>query len=206
MNQKRTRVKICGITNLNDALNAIEAGADTLGFVFYDKSPRFIDPKDARDIIRKLPPFVQTVGLFVNLYGAEVDFIIKRAEIDIAQIHFDADEKFYMSLQSKYLKVVRAKSKQDIMQHKDEYRIVDAFVESYGGEGKRLELDWFKDIDCSKIILAGGLTAQNLKEIKDYNFYGVDVSSGVELKKGIKDKDKMNNFVTEVQKIDALHK
>jgi len=206
MNQKRTRVKICGITNLNDALNAIEAGADTLGFVFYDKSPRFIDPKDARDIIRKLPPFVQTVGLFVNLYGAEVDFIIKRAEIDIAQIHFDADEKFYMSLQSKYLKVVRAKSKQDIMQHKDEYRIVDAFVESYGGEGKRLELDWFKDIDCSKIILAGGLTAQNLKEIKDYNFYGVDVSSGVELKKGIKDKDKMNNFVTEVQKTDALHK
>ncbi|MEA3316313.1 MAG: phosphoribosylanthranilate isomerase [Campylobacterota bacterium] len=206
MNIIKTRVKICGITNLNDALNAIEAGADTLGFVFYDKSPRFIDPIDARDIIRQLPPFVQTVGLFVNLYGAEVDFIVKRSEVDIAQIHFGADHKFYTSLQSKYLKVIRAKSKNDILQYKDEYRIVDAFVDSYGGEGKRLELNWFKDIDCSKIILAGGLTSDNLKEIKEYNFYGVDVSSGVELSKGIKDKDKMNRFIEEVKRIDELHR
>lgn len=206
MRIKKTRVKICGITNLQDALNAIEAGADALGFVFYDKSPRFIDPKEARNIIRQLPPFVQTVGLFVNLYGAEVDFIVKRSEVDIAQIHFGADQKFYTSLQSKYLKVIRAKSKNDILQNKNEYRIIDAFVENYGGEGKSLNLNWFKDVDCSKIILAGGLTADNVKKIKNYNFYGVDVSSGVEKAKGIKDKNKINNFIKEVKRIDALYR
>ena len=192
------RVKICGITNLQDALDAIDAGADALGFVFYDKSPRYINPIEAKKIIEQLPPFVQPVGLFVNMYAAQVDFICKLSGVDIAQIHFECDEKFYNSLQTKHIKVVRAKSASDLLLHKDQYRIVDAFVESYGGEGKRINLEWFKNIDCSKIILAGGLTASNLKEIRDYNFYSVDVSSGVEKNKGIKDKEKMINFVNEI--------
>ena len=195
------RVKICGITNLQDALNAIEAGADALGFVFYDKSPRYIDPKDAKKIISQLPPFVQTVGLFVNIYAAHVDFMCKLSGVDIAQIHFEADSKFFKSLQTKHLKVVRARDKTDISKYNDEYRIVDAFVESYGGEGKRLNIEWFKDIDCSKIILAGGLTHNNVKELKGYNFYSLDVSSGVELKKGVKDKQKMINFVKAVDEL-----
>ncbi len=192
------RVKICGITNLQDALDAIDAGADALGFVFYDKSPRYINPIEAKKIIEQLPPFVQPVGLFVNMYAAQVDFICKLSGVDIAQIHFECDEKFYNSLQTKHIKVVRAKSASDLLLYKDQYRIVDAFVESYGGEGKRINLEWFKNIDCSKIILAGGLTASNLKEIRDYNFYSVDVSSGVEKNKGIKDKEKMINFVNEI--------
>lgn len=192
------RVKICGITNLKDALDAIEAGADALGFVFYDKSPRYIDPKEAKKIIEQLPPFVQSVGLFVNMYAAQVDFICKLSGVDIAQIHFEADDKFFHSLQTKHIKVVRAKSADDLLLYQDQYRIVDAFVEGYGGEGKRINLDWFNDIDCSKIILAGGLTASNLKEINGYDFYSVDVSSGVEADKGIKDKQKMIDFVKQI--------
>ena len=195
------RVKICGITNLTDALDAIEAGADALGFVFYEKSPRYIDPKDAKKIIEQLPPFVQTVGLFVNIYAAQVDFMCKLSGVDIAQIHFEANEKFFNSLQTKHLKVIRAQNKDELSLYQDQYRIVDAFVESYGGEGKRLNLDWFDDIDCSKIILAGGLTSSNLKELKGYNFYSVDVSSGVEKTKGLKDKQKMNNFIKEVNEL-----
>ena len=195
------RVKICGITNLKDALDAIEAGADALGFVFYDKSPRYIDPKEAKKIIEQLPPFVQSVGLFVNMYAAQVDFMCKLSGVDIAQIHFEADDKFFHSLQTKHIKVVRAKSASDLLLYNDEYRIVDAFVESYGGEGKRINLDWFKGVDCSKIILAGGLTSSNLKEIEGYNFYSVDVSSGVEANKGIKDKQKMIDFVKQIPNV-----
>jgi phosphoribosylanthranilate isomerase len=189
------RVKICGITNLTDALDAIEAGADALGFVFYDKSPRYINPLEAKKIIDQLPPFVQSVGLFVNEPSAKIDFICKMAKIDLAQIHFEADEVFYKTLTTKHIKVVRAKVKEDLYLYKDEYRIVDAFVESYGGEGKRLNLDWFKDMDCSRIILAGGLTSQNVKELKGFNFYSLDVSSGVEEKKGKKSKQKINEFI-----------
>ncbi|MCK5294501.1 MAG: phosphoribosylanthranilate isomerase [Arcobacteraceae bacterium] len=195
------RVKICGITNITDALEAIEAGADALGFVFYEKSPRYITPIEAKRIIEQLPPFVQTVGLFVNLFAPQVDFIANLSGIDIAQIHFEADESFYKSLRTKCLKVVRAQRKEDILKYSDEYRIVDAFVEQYGGEGKRLNIEWFKDLDCSKIILAGGLTASNIKELKGLNFYSLDVSSGVELQKGVKSKEKMTEFVNSINEL-----
>jgi len=189
------RVKICGITNLKDAIDAIDAGADALGFVFYSKSARYIEPSVAKEIIKQLPPFVQSVGLFVNETAQSVNHIAKIAQIDIAQIHFEADEKFYEELEVKPIKVVRAKSQGDLNLYKNEYRIVDAFVPQYGGEGKRLNLEWFKDIDCSRIILAGGLTANNLEELKGFNFYSLDVSSGVEVKKGLKDKQKIINFI-----------
>jgi len=195
------RVKICGITNLQDALDAIQAGADALGFVFYEKSPRYIEPKRAKEIISKLPPFVQTVGLFVNVYAAQADFICKISGVDLAQIHFEADEKFYNSLQTKALKVVRVKEKSDLNIYSDQYRIVDAFVKSYGGEGKQINLDWFKDTDCSRIILAGGLNIDNIDKLKGYNFYSLDISSGVEKDKGLKSKEKMQNFMDKVNEI-----
>ena len=189
------RVKICGITNLKDALDAINAGASSLGFVFYKKSKRYIEPLEAKKIISKLPPFVQTVGLFVNETALSINNISKIASVDLAQIHFEAKEELYDSLELRSIKVVRARNKDDITLYEDEYRIVDAFVEQYGGEGKRLNIDWFRDVDCSKIILAGGLNASNLHELKGLNFYSLDVSSGVELKKGIKSKEKMNEFI-----------
>ncbi len=189
------RVKICGITNIEDALFAIEKGADALGFVFYSKSPRYISINKAKELIKNLPPFVQKVGLFVNLSPKEIEDIAYEIKIDLAQLHFDIDETFLKSLNFPSLPVVRAKKEEDIDKFSNRYRLVDAFVESYGGEGKRLPLEWFKDRDNSKIIIAGGLNPNNLKELKGLNFYGVDVSSGVEEYKGKKDPRKVEDFI-----------
>ena len=189
------KVKICGITNYEDATYAIDFGADALGFVFYEKSPRFINPSDAKKIIDRLPPFIEKVGLFVNKTSHDTNIISKESHITLAQIHFEADEEFYKSLSISHIKVTRAKNLHDIEKYQDEYRIVDAFVDSYGGEGKSINLDWFNDIDSSKIILAGGLNNKNLLNVAKYNFYGVDVSSGVEKSKGKKDRILLRNFI-----------
>ena len=195
------RVKICGITNLQDAIDAINAGADALGFVFYSKSPRYIEPLKAKEIVEKLPPFVQTVGLFVNENENFINEICQKSKMQLVQIIDDNELLNYDLLQMKYIKVLRVKSKEDLKNLSSDYYLVDAFVEGFGGEGKRVALEWFEDIDCSKFILAGGLTSNNLKEIDGYGFYGVDVSSGVEESKGKKSKQKMINFVKEANEI-----
>ncbi len=194
------KIKICGITNLEDAMDACYAGADALGFVFYKPSPRYIEPIDAKLIIEKLPPFVQAVGLFVNETAETINQVSKESNIDLAQIITD-NETIFDHLEIRFIKVVRAKSKEDVIQNQDTFRLIDAFVEGYGGMGTRLNLDWFDGIDCSKIILAGGLDSENVKELKGYNFYSVDISSGVEISKGKKDKKKMINFVKAVNEL-----
>ena len=193
-----TRVKICGITNLEDALVAIEAGADALGFVFYEKSPRFVTPLVVKEIVDKLPPFIERVGLFVNCEADEVNQTMRDCNLSLAQIHFDASDEFYNALEVKYIKVIRAKSKEDIL-NSSNYRLVDAFVESYGGEGKRVNPSWFEGVDCSKIILAGGLDVENVAKMSEFGFYGMDVSSSVEETKGKKDRIKVSNFIKEVK-------
>ena len=193
-----TRVKICGITNLEDALVSIEAGADALGFVFYEKSPRFVTPVVVKEIVDKLPPFIERVGLFVNCEADAVNQIMRDCNLSLAQIHFDATDEFYNALEVKYIKVIRAKAKEDIL-NSSNYRLVDAFVESYGGEGKRVNPSWFEDVDCSKIILAGGLDVGNVAKMSEFGFYGVDVSSSVEETKGKKDRIKVSNFIKEVK-------
>ena len=196
------RIKICGITNLEDALDAINAGANALGFVFYEKSPRYITPLDAKKIVDKLPPFIQTVGLFVNENESYINQVSVNAKMQMVQIIDDSTYTDFDLLTSKYIKVLRAKSKDDIQNiNKNEYILIDAFVESFGGEGKRVALEWFENIDCSKMILAGGLNESNLKELSSLNLYGVDVSSGVEARKGKKDKQKMINFVKAANEI-----
>jgi phosphoribosylanthranilate isomerase len=119
----------------------------------------------------------------------------KESGCTLAQIHFEAPDEVYKQLSVPYIKVIRAKDSEDILQFSDEYRLVDAYCESYGGAGKRLNIEWFKDIDCSRIILAGGLDPQNVASLKEYGFYGVDVSSGVELSHGIKDESKVKEFI-----------
>lgn len=195
------KVKICGITNLEDALSACNAGADALGFVFYPKSPRYIEPQLAQEIISKLPPFVKTVGLFVNVSSHEVNKTCQSTHIDIAQIHFEVDSEFIENLSVPHLRVIRATCQEDIVKHSDNYCLVDAFTDNYGGEGKRVALEWFDGIDCSKIILAGGLASENLHELEGYNFYGVDVSSGVEYAKGKKDAQKLKEFIANAKSI-----
>lgn len=189
------RVKICGITNSEDALHAIDSGADALGFVFYPASPRYISPAHARTIIKKLPPFVEKVALFVNETAQNIQSICLETGCTLAQIHFDVSDDFYDSLLFPSLKVIRAQKRDDILRYKDEYRLIDAFCEGYGGSGKRLNLEWFEGVDCSKIILAGGLDPDNIASIKTYGFYGADVSSGVEASHGKKDHQKVFDFI-----------
>jgi len=189
------RVKICGITNLRDALHAVECGADALGFVFYNKSPRYITPAAAKKIIDQLPPFVERVGLFVNECAETIDTVCRYSGVSLAQIHFDVDEESLDAITVKALPVVRAKNPEDVQRFSDRYRLVDAYCEAYGGSGQRLNLEWFEGVDCSKIILAGGLTAENIAEVKKYGFYAVDISSGVESVKGKKDPKKVEQFI-----------
>lgn len=189
------RVKICGITSYEDAMDAINAGADALGFVFYEKSSRYITPQKAKSIIDKLPPFVEKVALFVNEDASTINAICKESSATLAQLHYEVSDEFCLSLSVPYIKVIRAKEKADILKYSDEYRLVDAYCEAYGGEGKRINIEWFKDVDCSKIILAGGLHPQNILTIKKYGFFGLDVSSGVEISHGIKSKEKVQEFI-----------
>ncbi len=193
------RVKICGITRIEDALVAVEAGADALGFVFYEKSPRFVTPQAARAIVEQLPPFVERVGLFVGRTPMEVEEICTRSGMSLAQIHFDVDESYFHALGIKALPVVRAGAPEDVMTFEGRYRLVDAYCEAYGGSGKRLNLEWFDGVDCGRIVLAGGLTPDNVAEALPYGFYGVDVSSGVEAKKGKKDPVKVRDFIAAVK-------
>jgi phosphoribosylanthranilate isomerase len=196
------RVKICGITNLQDALDAVNAGASALGFVFYKKSPRYIEPLKVREIVEKLPPFVQVVGLFVNEDEDFINEICLESKMQLAQIIDDNEIINYDLLKVKYIKVLRVKEEKDLRNLNKEYYLVDAFVDSFGGEGKRVALEWFEDIDCSRLILAGGLTAKNLKEINGFGFYGIDVSSGVESEvKGRKDRQKIVDFLKEANEI-----
>jgi len=189
------RSKICGITSYEDAMHAINAGADALGFVFYEKSPRYISIENAKSLISKLPPFIEKVALFVNEDAQTIDSTCKEVGATLAQLHFDASPALCDALQTPYIKVIRAQKPEDILKDKNEYRLVDAYCEAYGGAGKRINLEWFDGVDCSKIIVAGGLTPENVASLKKYNFYGVDVSSGVECSHGIKDPLKVKEFI-----------
>jgi phosphoribosylanthranilate isomerase len=189
------RVKICGITNLKDALHAVECGADALGFVFYNQSPRYITPSDAKRIIDKLPPFVERIGLFVNEGSETIETVCRYTDISRAQIHFDVDEASLDALSVPTLAVARVQTPSDLTKFKARYRLVDVHSDTYGGTGERLDLSWFQNLDCSKMILAGGLTPHNVHEAKAYGFYGVDVSSGVESMKGRKDPHKVAAFI-----------
>ena len=187
--------KICGITNYEDAIQAIEAGADALGFVFYEKSPRYVNIQQAKAIIKKLPPFVEKVALFVNADADTINATCQEVGATLAQLHFDAAQEIYDALKVPFIKVVRAQSKEDILKYSDEYRLVDAYCEAFGGAGKRINIEWFKDVDNSKIILAGGLDHTNVSSLKKYGFYGVDVSRGVEESYGKKNYQKVKDFI-----------
>ncbi|MFA6189074.1 MAG: phosphoribosylanthranilate isomerase [Sulfuricurvum sp.] len=193
------RVKICGITSLQDAQCAIDAGADALGFVFYPDSPRYISPTEAKKIIQELPPFVEKVALFVNETSDHIRDVCLATGCTLAQIHFEVSESFFESLTFPFLRVIRAQCKEDINQYSNHYRLVDAYCDSFGGSGKRLNIEWFEDVDCSKIILAGGLDSTNVASLKSYGFYGVDVSSGVEASKGKKDFLQVQSFIREAK-------
>ena len=200
-----TRVKICGITRGEDAHAAVDAGAHALGFVFYRPSPRYIEPPAARDIINGLPPFTTSVGLFVDPQRSSVSAVLETVPLDVVQFHGNEDPAFCGSFSRPYIKAVRMKPGIDLHQACRRYAgasalLLDTHSETVPG-GTGMSFDWgIIPPDLSRpIVLAGGLTTANVRRaIEVCRPYAVDVSSGVELDKGIKDKEAMTAFIREV--------
>lgn len=201
------RSKICGITRIEDALLAVAAGANALGFVFYSKSPRAVSIEQARGIIAALPPFVTTVGLFVNADRHELNALLDVLPLDLLQFHGDETPADCAGYQRPYIKALRVKPGDDIAQLVAPYEdaagiLLDTFVPGIPG-GTGAAFDWsLVPHNLSKpVILAGGLTPQNVfAAIEQVRPYAVDVSGGVEASKGIKDAGKVEAFLREVRR------
>jgi phosphoribosylanthranilate isomerase len=200
------RSKICGITRIEDALAAVDAGADAIGLVFYAKSPRAVNVQQARAIIAALPPFVTTVGLFVNASRCELGEILDAVPLDLLQFHGDETPADCEGYHRPWIKALRVKAGDDIAASCKAYTgacgiLLDTYVEGVpGGTGEAF--DWsLVPRDLSKpIILAGGLSATNVAQaIAQVHPYAVDVSGGVEQSKGIKDHAKIRAFIQAVR-------
>jgi len=200
------RSKICGITRVEDALVAAHAGADAIGLVFYPRSPRAVTVLQAREIINALPPFVTTVGLFVNATACEINETLDAVALDLLQFHGDETPEECARYGHPYIKALRVRPGDDIAEACRRYKgasglLLDAFVEGVPG-GTGLAFDWgLVPAELDKpIILAGGLTPENVSEaIEQVRPYGVDVSGGVERSKGIKDARRVEAFVKAVR-------
>jgi phosphoribosylanthranilate isomerase len=204
------RIKICGITNVKDAVAAVEAGADALGFIFYDQSPRWIQPGDAAKIIRELPPLVAKVGVFVNPPEETVRQTIRESGIDTLQFHGDESPEFCRRFALKVIKAFRVRDEQSLHQmpeYKQEAWLLDTYVAGkLGGSGE--QFNW--ELACQavklsqQVILAGGLTPQNVAlAVRQVRPFAVDVSSGVEVAPGQKDHRKIQEFITIVRSVEA---
>jgi phosphoribosylanthranilate isomerase len=201
----RTRVKICGITRPTDAHAAAEAGADAIGMVFYPPSPRFLNVERALEIRNALPPFVQVVALFVNPDAAQVAQVIGRVKPAMLQFHGEESPQFCEDFGLPYIKACRVKEGVDLLKYLRPFSraaawLLDSHVEEYGGVGERFDWSLAPSVRERPLVLSGGLTAGNVAEaIRRIKPWGVDVSSGVESAKGIKDAAKIAAFVAEVR-------
>lgn len=201
-----TRLKVCGITNLEDALVSAEFGADALGFVFYAKSKRYIDPLKAGEIISSLPPFIVKVGVFVN---ESISYLLEAqrlAGFDIFQLHGDETSEYCSDLERPYIKAMRVKSDLDknyINSFNTRSFLFDTYSDDkFGGTGKSFDWDILENAGLSDkfVILSGGLEVNNVERaIKKIKPYAVDVSSGVEKSPGVKDHNKLKAFAEAVK-------
>jgi phosphoribosylanthranilate isomerase len=206
----RTRVKICGLTRTADALCAARLGVDAIGLVFYPPSPRSVSVETAREIVAGLPPFVSVVALFVDERPDRVREIIDSVAVDLLQFHGDESPEYCSSFSVPYIKAIRMDGYVDFGEIERRYRtarglLLDAWhPEQKGGTG--LRFDWGQIPKCCRtpIILAGGLNTENVSAaLALIRPYALDVSSGVEIGKGIKDRDKMAAFLNEVHRFDC---
>jgi phosphoribosylanthranilate isomerase len=205
----RTRVKICGITRQQDAIAAAKAGADAIGLVFYPPSPRFLSVERAREIRDALPPFVQTVALFVNADAAQVAQVIGRVHPAMLQFHGDEPPEFCAQFGLPFVKACRLKPGVDALEYLRPFSgaaawLFDSHVPEYGGVGERFDLSLLPRSPGRPVILSGGLSRENVAEaVRRVRPWGVDVSSGVESAKGIKDAAKIAAFIAEVRNADV---
>ncbi|MEQ1583022.1 MAG: phosphoribosylanthranilate isomerase [Candidatus Nitrotoga sp.] len=203
-----TRIKICGITRVEDVLAAAHSGADALGLVFYDRSPRYVTLEQAARLAAAIPPFVTLVGLFVNPSAEAVQEILRQVPLDVLQFHGEEEPKFCAQFNRPYLKAVRVKYGVDLVQCAARYKdaqglLLDAFIEgTHGGTGVSFDWTLIPHNLPLPVVLSGGLHVNNVADaIKQVRPWAVDVSSGVEAAKGIKDVAKIATFINEVKKI-----
>ncbi|MCX8030187.1 MAG: phosphoribosylanthranilate isomerase [Thermodesulfovibrionales bacterium] len=200
------KIKVCGITNFEDALTAANYGADALGFIFYRKSPRYIEPEQAKEIISYLPPFVTTVGVFVNEDPAKIRFIMEFAGLNILQLHGDEPPDL-CRIWPRVIKAFRVNDLTELnflVNYKTSANLLDTYSPNmYGGTG--MTFNWEIALEAKRfglVILSGGLNIDNIeKAIRMVKPYAVDVNSGIESSKGKKDLQKMREFIAKVRAI-----
>ena len=210
----KTRVKICGITSIKDALNTCEAGADAIGLVFYEKSPRHVSSQQAAEICAALPPFVSSVGLFLDPSADFVESVLASVPLDLLQFHGSESPQFCSTFYRPYIKAVGMKQ----MQGEDSFKQFKAYADQFndakgflvdshsagkaGGTGETFNWHHVPVAYHKPIILAGGLNPYNVAEaLEQVSVYAIDLSSGVESQPGIKDKDKIMQLMKEVKRV-----
>lgn len=204
----KTRIKICGLTREEDVDAAVAAGADAIGFVLYPASPRYVAPQRAAELAKRIPPFVDVVGLFVNEAPEVVRAACAALPINILQFHGDEDAAYCRQFSRPWLRAARVKAGLDLVEFARSFPdarglLLDAFVEGYGGGGHVFDWMLIPPGLPAFLVLSGGLTAANVGEaIRRVRPVAVDVSSGVETGKGIKDHSKIAAFVAAVRKAD----
>jgi phosphoribosylanthranilate isomerase len=207
--RRRTRIKICGLTREADVDAAVDAGADAIGFVLYDKSPRFVDLARATALARRLPPFVTPVGLFVNATAAQVSEALAEVPQLLLQFHGDESPESCAAHARPYLRAARMLAGFDLLDFADRFHhaqalLLDAHVDGYGGGGKVFDWSLIPAGVSHPLVLSGGLHAGNVVDgILQVRPWAVDVSSGVEQTKGVKDAGLMRRFCDQVREADA---
>ncbi|RUM53483.1 MAG: phosphoribosylanthranilate isomerase [Methylococcus sp.] len=206
----RVRVKICGFTRRSDAVNAAILGVDAIGLVFYSASPRCVSPDTAADIVRALPPFVTVVALFVDEQPETIRDILRQVPVDLLQFHGDESPESCGSFRVPYIKAVRMNSEVDIEEIEQRYSgarglLLDAYhPDQKGGTGLQFDWDLIPRKTLMPVVLAGGLNPDNVQDaLGRVGPFAVDVSSGVESGKGLKDMNKVAAFLREVQGFDC---
>lgn len=200
------RSKICGITRVEDALVAAESGADAIGLVFYPRSPRAVSIQQARAITRALPPFISVVGLFVDASRCEINEILEAVPLDVLQFHGDEPAEACRGFHRPWYKALRVRPGEDMRSHVERYPeasavLLDTYVAGVpGGTGETFDWSLVPASLPKPLILAGGLTTENVQQaIRSTKPYAVDVSGGVEQAKGLKDAEKVRDFVAQVR-------
>jgi phosphoribosylanthranilate isomerase len=205
----RTRVKICGITRAEDARAAARAGADAIGLVFYPSSPRYLSTERAVEVRDALAPFVQTVALFVNPDAVQVAQVLQRVRPALLQFHGEETPQFCAQFGAPFVKACRVKPGVDALEYLRPFSraaawLFDSHVPEYGGVGEAFDWSLVPATQERPVILSGGLSRENVAEaVRRVRPWGVDVSSGVESAKGIKDAAKIAAFIAEVRNADV---
>ena len=203
----RTRIKICGIKHLDDALKAVECGADAIGLIFVEKSPRYASFTDARVIAESLPPFVTVVGLFMDASAEKVREALKIVPLNLLQFHGDETPEFCEQFGIPYIKVLKMRENVNVVAFSQEYPnaagiLLDSYSKAGGGSGQTFDWNLIPDDVPLPLILAGGLNPENVASaVETVKPYAVDVSSGVESEPAIKDHKKIEQFIKEVQRV-----